>query len=205
MSKKYLVPILTICLMVITGCAKQMERGTFNDGIYKNTSLGLEISFPKEFEKTDLDTIIFNTGCQPKESENWKAAVKACEAKGLSNYIWDLSLQNKDGRIQTGILVQEVKSSNTVQELIEQQISNAKSWAGESAFVTAPYELKIQGKTFQAFSYIAPNAVNPTEEYFGMNAICLEGNYAILITISVKSNNKEDFNNMMKIYTAENK
>lgn len=205
MVKKYLVTILIICLMLISGCTKQMERGTFTDGVYKNTSLNLKISFPIEFEKTNQDMMIFNNGCQPLEMEDWKAAVKSCEAKGLSGYIWDLSLQNKSGNILTGILIEEIKSSNTTQELIEQQISKAKSWAGETAFITAPYELKIQGKAFQAFSYIAPNADNPTEEYFGMNAIRIEGNYAILITISVKSDNKEDFNNMMKIYTTENK
>lgn len=79
----------------------------------------------------------------------------------------------------------------------------AKKWAGEEVFITEPYEMNIQGQTFEAFTYIAASPSNPEEDYFGMTAIRIEGNYAIMISITVNSTDKKAFNDVMKIYTAE--
>lgn len=120
-----------------------------------------------------------------------------------TNYYWDVTLESKDGTEFTGILIEDISVRDkkpALEMLIDEQMNAAKKWAGEEFFITEFYEMNI---TFKAFTYIATSPSNPEEAYFGMNAIRIEGNYAIMISVTVNSTDKKAFNDVMKIYIAE--
>lgn len=208
MKRKYLGLVLLLCLSLV-GCTspnKKFERGTLNKGVYNNESFNLEFVYLDNLQQTGKESIAYLYGCQPIANEDWTMTFEKCKAEKNTNYYWDVALESKDGTEFTGILIEDISVRDkkpALETLIDEQMNAAKKWAGEEVFITEPYEMNIQGQTLEAFTYIAASPSNPEEDYFGMTAIRIEGNYAIMISITVNSTDKKAFNDVMKIYTAE--
>ncbi|MEG0169356.1 hypothetical protein [Anaerorhabdus sp.] len=209
MKSKYLIPVVTLCVALLTGCStpeKTFERGTLTDGVYRNESFNLEFVYPDDLQPTGKESIAYLYGCQPVENQDWATTFELCKTEKNTNYYWDIAVESEDGSKFTGVLIEDISTLDkkpTVDTLVSQQMDAAKKWAGEEVFITSAYEMSVQGQSFQAFTYIATSPSNPDEDYFGMTAIRIEGNYAIIISVTVNSTDKKAFNDVMEIYTTE--
>lgn len=208
MKRKYLGLYLILCLSLV-GCStsnKKFERGTLSNGVYKNESFNLEFVYPEELQQTGKESITYLYGCQAVVNEDWETTFEKCKTEKNTNYYWDVAVESSDGSKFTGILIEDITIRDkkpTIEMIVEDQMNAAKKWAGEEVFITEPYDMDIQGQTFKAFTYIATSPSNPEEDYFGMTAIRIEGNYAIIITVTVNSTDKKAFNDVMEIYTSK--
>ncbi len=211
MKTKYIACLVTLSLLLITGCTstnKKFERGILNNNLYRNESFNLEFTYPSDLQQTGKESIAYLYGCQPIENEAWATTFEKCKEEKNTNYYWDVALESTDGSKFTGVLIEDISIRDkkpTVQMLISEQMDAAKKWAGEEVFITSPYDMDVNGQTFKAFTYIATSPSNPDEDYFGMTAIRIEGNYSILLSVTVNSTDKKAFNDVVKIYTGVTK
>lgn len=202
--KRKPLTLLLIGLIFLVGCSisnKEFERGTYTKGLYKNAFFNVQFYYPEEFVEVNSNSIAFTEGCIIDSQLSWNESIETCG----SNSIWDLRLSSLDGSKQTGVMIVELDKKVDAETLANQEIELAKNWETSPGFITSVYEIKIQGQPFKGFSFIYPDASNPGKEYFGMSAIRVEGNYAMLITVLVNTNNKQDFNDVLNIYTIATK
>lgn len=202
---KKIIAIMMVCLLMTSGCSqKKFERGSVSGQTYNNSYLGLKITYPSDWVISGRDSIAFQYGCQLVEGEDWQTTFDKCKKENNTNYFWDFSMESNEGKNFSGLLVEDISTRNalpTVEDLIQEQMDAAKKWAGENVVISEVQEMKISGQDFKTFTYQATTPDNPDQEYFGFNAIRIEGNYAMILTLTVNSNQKSDFDEAMKIFT----
>lgn len=201
--KKYKI-LICIILFLLTSCAKPFEQGIYENHVYKNSTFGLSFTFPDEFKQESRESIQYIQGCKGSAQFSWQEMLENCKPDDQSNFIWEVVLSNQMGTKLTGIAVKELDSSTrTSTDLITGLKEDAEQWINPNDFITAPYTIKIGGLDFEAFSTIRSNENEPDVETFGMTAVHVSNQKAILITISIKTNDKQEFNQIMNIYTAK--
>ncbi|SJZ39919.1 hypothetical protein [Anaerorhabdus furcosa] len=205
MIKKLSLMFLSLCLLCISGCAtKQFERGTFTEGVYKNTFFELELNYPTNWVETGKDSVAFLYGCQLVEGEEWMETFEECKSAQNTNYFWDLALESNEGKNFSGILIEDTStrsSKPTIEDVLAEQVEAAKKWAGDDVVVSDMKDLTIDGKIFKMFTYEAKTASNSEDSYFGMNAVRIEKDYVIILTLTVNSDNPAEFEEAMKIFS----
>lgn len=201
-KKLLLLPLI----ILLTSCSKPFDKGTYIDHTYKNETFDVQFTYPGEFQETSRESINFIEGCRISTSLTWEQALQECKSDEPSDFMWELVLSNQMDTKITGIAVKELTSASvTSQDLITGLKEKAVQGVGADDFITSPYAIKIGDLDFMAFSTIRSDENDLENETFGMTAVHVKQQKAILITIVVKTDDKQEFNQVVKIYTETKK
>lgn len=194
---------LVIVLFLLTSCTRSFEKGEYSENTYKNNTFGLTITYPEEFKQVDLTSINGIVGCELNSQFTWKEQLQFCKSDDSTNFIWEVVLSNQGGTKLTGVAIKELSSSRVTTNDLIVSLKETELKQQSTSFITSPYKLKIGGLDFEAYTTIQGDESDSNKEIFKMTAVHVSQKRAILITILIKTNDKQDFNQIMKIYTEQ--